>query len=532
MSSVARTVLCRREEETWSAFLKRMQKIPGDILLIFSPQDTLLLAEHEADRKSFLYECGTLKHRLTIATKQSGLAAECRRQGIPVIDRLSQLRALLDGHPQLSEAVRLFSPQLWRQELRTRLQAIGLLSLPKLRIWVLILTSIILFLFVVFRLLPSAEVRVWPRQDTVSQTVNIYVVQSGAQLEVPPLVRKVELMPIKVRAHRTITFDEITEEFTGEPATVKMRVINTSGDIVTLRKGSRVVNKSGLAFRLETAVVLTASGTAMATAVAEDADLYGDIIGERGNVPQGMRWEFSGLRDPERSAIYAINIRPATGGTTSSRRVLQQKDIDAARKKLEAELLNAAHQMVDDAVDAYDREHPGQHLRIFTQDDDAELIRTYFFDTVLPTQFLGQPVTSVPLEGSLDYKVVAYDTQKVLSMMRDDIRMHIEDGKRLLDASLTQDRLRFTVIKFADDLTWVKGTADLTGLEEFIINPITPSGATFGRRLRALIVGQTREEAAKIIKNLPEVEKVEIRVWPPWGSRITDIPGNISIDQQ
>ncbi len=532
MATPTRTVLFRREEEPWSAFLKRIQKSVGDVLLIFTPQDHLSLQAHEKDRKMFFYECGTLKDRLMVATKQPQIAEECRRQNVEVVDRLSAVRQLLKDNSQLDEAVRLFSPHLWSQQLRTRLQSIGLLSLPKLRIWVLIGTSVLLFLFVVLRLLPSAEVRIWPRQDSVNQTVNIYLTQSGAQLQVSPLARHAPLIPIKVSTKRTITFDQITQQFTGTPSHVRMKIINTTRDSVSIRKDSRLVNAQGLVFRLQNSAVLTASGTAMVNAIAEDTDQYGEIIGARGNVPAGTQWYFPALGSDQKDIIYAKNQQPATGGTTSSRLVLQQKDIDTARKKLEQDLLQTARQMVDDQVADYNRTHPGHSLRVFTEDDDKDLMHIYYHDFVLPTQFLGQTVTSVPVEGALDYKVVAFDINDVLGMLRNDLSAHIETGKALLDDSVTLDRLKFTIINFADDLTWVKGTADLTGSEQFLLDPLTPTGANFAKKVRELIVGLHRTDAVKIIRNLPEVEKVEIALWPPWTGKITTIPSNISIVQE
>src|SRR3989338_2870261 len=108
----------------------------------------------------------------------------------------------------LPEALRAFSPHVWQQQIRSRLQSMGLLSVPKLRIWFLTGISAMLFFFVLFWLLPSAQIRVWPREDTVSQTANVWLVQSGSTVEVPTRVRTMELRPIRVEVTRSFTFDQ------------------------------------------------------------------------------------------------------------------------------------------------------------------------------------------------------------------------------------------------------------------------------------------------------------------------------------
>jgi len=38
------------------------------------------------------------------------------------------------------------------------------------------------------------------------------------------------------------------------------------------------------------------------------------------------------------------------------------------------------------------------------------------------------------------------------------------------------------------------------------------------------------EEALRIVKNLPEVDQVEISIWPPWSPKLPPIPTHIYIE--
>ena len=127
---------------------------------------------------------------------------------------------------------------------------------------------------------------------------------------------------------------------------------------------------------------------------ADDLDLYGEIIGERGNVPAGVRWEFPGLAPEERLLIYGENMAEAKGGTTSYRTVLSQGDLNLAKKRLEQELLATAKQLVDEERTLRNMGSDGGLEMLYYE----ELTKIEFRDFVLPTQFLNEAVTSIPVE--------------------------------------------------------------------------------------------------------------------------------------
>jgi hypothetical protein len=531
MTSQDLHVLLRKEGESWPQFQKRVSGSKGELLVVLSTDDQTLLLKDDAAKRTFMSVCETLHERLTVAMKESTLVQEARRLHIRVCNRVSALKGLLHDHPQAEEVVRVFSPHIWQQELRSRLQAVGLLSMPKLRIWVLVGTSIFLFLFVILRLLPSAEVLIWPRQESVSQTVNVYLYQSGAQIPAPDTVRRVPLVPITVEVQRSITFDQIHREFTGRSAVTTMQVFNTTNEEVSLREGSRLVSSGsgGIVFRLRDPVVIQPKSTTTVTAAAEDHDLFGAIIGDRGNVQAGLRWEFPGLDETDRELIYAKNTTAGRGGTSSSRLVLRQEDLQFAEKQLHRELVATAQEMIRDRLFELNEKYPTRSYEAF---DDLSLIRAIFHDVHLPTEFIGEAVGSVPVDGSVTYTVLAYDTSEILDMLHEDLIRHIEEGKALVEESVSLPSLKLFVVKWDDSFTWVKVTAELSATERFVLDPLTANGAKFSRRVREEIAGMTLEDALKVVKNMSEVERAEIKLWPPWNTLVTSIPANISVEQQ
>src|SRR3989344_1765689 len=310
------TVLIPDEGESLASFERRIAESKGEAVVVFAGFEGHLLKEKDI-RKRMLATCKKFSTRITVASRSEVIVRTARAKGIRVIDSAAELRSVLAGHPALDDAMREFEPKVWRQELRSRLQAMGLLSLPKLRIWALLLVSFFLFGFVIFRLLPSATVLVWPREETVSQTVNIFLAQSGAVADLPQRVRIMDLVPIVVHVDRTITFDQISKEFIGKNAETLMNVKNVSDESYWLKMGSRLRNEAGMVFRILDSIEVESGGETLVKAEAEPVDIYGEILGDRGNVPAGVRWNFIGLDPAAQQLVYAENAEPGTGASST-----------------------------------------------------------------------------------------------------------------------------------------------------------------------------------------------------------------------
>jgi len=225
--------------------------------------------------------------------------------------------------------------------------------------------------------------------------------------------------------------------------------------------------------------------------------------------------------------VYAENRSQAFGGETDYKTVLHEEDLDVARLKLEQDLLATAKQLVDEKRELYNSENPEHNMEILYYD---ELTKKTFHNFVLPEEFLGRPERSVPVEGEVTYTAYGYDSNRVLKLLSQELRMHVEDGKRLLEDTLTLDRLVAHVIDYNDDLSWIKLTVDLSGTEQYILGPLTPAGAKFGKKIRDLVIGKDKTAAIRIMQNLPEVKNVDIRIWPPWNKQLPHIPSHISVN--
>jgi hypothetical protein len=260
--------------------------------------------------------------------------------------------------------------------------------------------------------------------------------------------------------------------------------------------------------------------------VAEDIDLYGQIIGDRGNVPAGLRWDIPGLPEDERKVVYAENRKPATGGTTAYRTVLSKDDVALATKRLQKELLADAKLKVQEEVDTRTARSSSQRLELL---NNETLTKAWYAPVSVPPELIGKAVSNVTLSGSVHYIAYSYDVTHMLSMLHNELLTHVREGKRLIEGAIDRSRLVVHVISWDDAFSWIKLTVDLTGTEEYILDPLTPEGAMFAKTVREKTAGMRIPEAIRIIKNMPEVENVSISSWPPWNRSLPGIPSHISI---
>jgi hypothetical protein len=172
----------------------------------------------------------------------------------------------------------------------------------------------------------------------------------------------------------------------------------------------------------------------------------------------------------------------------------------------------------------------GTHL-VELRYDDLTKIAYSNFD--LSESFVGKQVSSVPVKGSVDYTVILYDENELLNLLVQEVRLRIPHDKTIVESTLSKDNMDIHVIApWDDDLMWVKITADLTYNLRYVLSPITPTGAKFGKYIRDNTAGKSVAEAYRIIKNLPEVSRADIRMWPPWTDTLPEIGASIAITEQ
>ncbi len=407
------------------------------------------------------------------------------------------------------------------------LSRLRILSSHRLSVWIFLCFSMLLFSTILFVALPSARIRIWPKVTLVNHTANVLLTVSGALVQ-QDRQYVLPLLPLHTEVALTITFDQISKNFLGENARVTMTLLNESEEPYTFRAGTRLVNQAGMIFRARDSVTVPAAslagpGSVTVVARAQPEDLYGQIVGERGNVPEGLKWEIPGLSLEERKSVYARNLEPATGGTTKYGTLLKESDLELARKQLEQELTKAAKARTEEEIELL-KHRTGEYYVILQYD---VLTGISFSGAALPLHLVGESVSSLPIEGELQYTVLAYSKDALLTLLLPGLMDHIEEGHELVEGSVLREGIAVHVVEYDDNFQWVKVTAELTGKQRAALSAVSPTGRMFADKVRDAIRGKTIQEAERIIQNFPEVDRVEVSLWPPWQRSLPSLSSNI-----
>ena len=67
-------------------------------------------------------------------------------------------------------------------------------------------------------------------------------------------------------------------------------------------------------------------------------------------------------------------------------------------------------------------------------------------------------------------------------------------------------------------------------LHQHILDPLSPTGAVFAKKVRESVRGLHKADAERIVGNYPEVKKAEISMWPPWTRYLPGITSHIVIE--
>ena len=419
--------------------------------------------------------------------------------------------------------------QQLRGKLVTIIKSLSHLSIQRIGIILFLIGSVVLFFTVLLVALPSAKIKIWPTVSLVSHTANVVLVSSGTVLEVEPK-HTIPLIQVQSSVNKTLNFKEISKKFLGENAEVEITLVNETDEPYLLRSGTRMVNQAGMIFKTLSSADIPAAkgltpGTFRVQARAMAKDLYGQIIGERGNVPAGLKWEIPGLSLEERKLVYARNAEDASGGITRYGTELHEDDLELASRQIEQELISLAKERTEERV-KFLREEEGRGYVVLQYDVLTSITMSGF---TLPVDLIGKEVESVPVAGALTYTVLAYDKDALLDLLMPGLMQHVEEGRFLIDDSVVTEGISVHVIEYDDALAWVKITAELTGKQRSILAPTTRSGRAFTERVREMVKGKSVDDAMRILQNFPEVERVDISVWPPWRKKLPLLMSNIVI---
>jgi len=360
----------------------------------------------------------------------------------------------------------------------------------------ILIASIGLFMLIGYIALPSATVYIRPKFDNIDFTVNITLADKRKNQtllrENQPHVIASEV--VNTTTKQTKIFSTASKEFDGENATGKIRIVNTSDDPWNLKENTRFQTGDGVVFRIPKGVIVpprerdeegnVTPGTLVSYAEADPFDIYGEPIGERGNVPP-TRFIIPGLSKYNQRLIWGESEEPMTGGVTSYRFVVTGDDIRSAEKQIENNLILMAKEDLRTYIDEMNKMNQSQLVLL----DDSRYLKTNLLDLRYSEDLEGSYREKFEVFAKIEAEGVAFDSEQLFSILKKELGSRVHPDMRLRESSVNEDNITYEVIDEDELLGQIKITATIVGIEEFDIDSSTAAGARFGTRVKEKILG-------------------------------------------
>ncbi|MFA4815153.1 MAG: hypothetical protein WC924_03850 [Candidatus Gracilibacteria bacterium] len=395
---------------------------------------------------------------------------------------------------------------------------------PGKKRWIfgLLTASVLVFFVIAYVALPGATILIEPASNVLSKSVNVTLEPN------PTDPYSLKAYEIETEVEYTLTHPStglITDDSSN--AAGNLTIINTSGVARPLVKETRFQTEDGIVFRLQKEVNVPAGtaitpGTLVAYVIADPLDANGVAVGERGNVG-ATKFFLPGLREDTRTELYAESYDAMTGGLTVSRVQVTENDLIAAQVRLETDLKEKAVAALRKEVLA-ESNTLGVTLRLLETSDALQYGPAL---VELPYTLIGQEQKTFDVSGSMSISGVAYSTDDLFSILKAEIVSSKTPGKLLV--SVDENSVSLQVLEVGLAVGTYKITVQVQGIEEYEIDPELEGGSKLAEKIKEHVAGKTIEEAAAYIQNLPEVNSVEISVWPVWSPTIPSLPENIKI---
>ncbi len=400
----------------------------------------------------------------------------------------------------------------------------------------IIIVSIGLFGLITYIALPSATIYIRPKFDNLDFSVNVTLADKRKN---QTLIRQnkphiISSEVVSTSTKQTKIYKTASKEFNGTNAQGKILITNTFNEEWELREGTRFQTKDGLVFRIKKGVIVPPKsrdeagefkpGNLVAIVEADPFDIYGQPVGAEGNLSP-TRFTIPGLSKYNQRLIWGESHEPFVGGVTSYREIVEEDDIESAKKQIQDNLILLAKEDLRTYIDEVNKINKTN----LTLLDDSRYLKTELEDLRFSDDLEGSYKEKFELFARISAEGVAFDFDQLFAILKKELGTRTHPNMQLRDDSIAPENISYEVIDEDDILGQIKITATVIGIEEFVIEPSTEAGARFGAKVKEKVVGLSLEEAESLIGNLPEVDAVEIKSWPIWISKIPRIPESIDI---
>jgi len=385
--------------------------------------------------------------------------------------------------------------------------------------------SILLLVVIGYYVLPNATILVQPKIEKISYTTNIVLADSSRYENVLKDASNLKMIgsyPIEItELSHTKQFQATGERFTGQSASGTIKIINTVYQPWKLVKTTRFQADNGVVFRLQETVNIGSNETKEVFVIADEKDVNGEFVGDKGNLIAGVKLIIPGLREESQKKIYAEVVTDITNGVTKTTAVLTKEDVLAGKANIIDELFKLAETKLIERI-ADENKNNGTNLRLFTS-RDIESISKEVIAVYTPDDLVDKDVSTFEITAKVRVKGVAYNQDQILEIMKIGLEIKVLEDRLLVD--IKGDDVEFHVVSKDDAEKKLKVESTIFGITEYKVN------SRLGDKIRGKILDKSLDESERIIKEMPEIGEVRIETWPFWVRRIPGVRSNIKVER-
>lgn len=446
-------------------------------------------------------------------------------------------KRMLEKKITIGELIKEYRDSNKKKKKSTQIAGVYSYVKPNKKFLTLVLTaSIGLFFLITYIALPGATIYVKPKFDSIEHAVNITLADKRKN---QALLSQGKSNVIASEAVKTVTkqtkvFNTTSKRFDGSNAQGTIKIVNTSKDVWPLKKETRFKTEDGLIFRIKEGVFVPAQtldeegmevpGEYVVPVEADEFDIYDYPIGDRGNIGP-TRFVIPGLSAYNQKLIWGISENEMEGGITRYQQVVQEEDIDSAKKQIQDNLTL----MAKDDLKAHLEDMNTLSNTNLVLLDSSRYLDTELQDLKISDDLEGSIRDKFEVFAQVEASGVAYDFDQLYALLKKELKSRAHPDMQVREDSIRPESINFEAVSEDDEIGQIKITATIKGIQEFVIDSSLQAGFRFAEKVKDRVVGLSIEEAEAYIGNLPEVDEIEIKVWPFWLSKIPRITDNIDV---
>lgn len=361
---------------------------------------------------------------------------------------------------------------------------------------------LVVILLLVLVVLPSANITVYAKSQTVARDIDIIADTKATA----PDSSKLTLPAVAVNESQTIdgSYQTNGKKEVGSKAEGRVALYNLTGSPMALKATTTTltVGSKTYTFKADQPVV-KALTSASEDSNATLADIVASDGGESFNVPAGTRMEITNTAFGSKpQKLYAKTVTQVIGGNSRFVSVISKDDLTAAQTDLTKKV-----------VDGINANLAASNVKLV---DGAYTVNVTAFTTDKPQD---TEATNFTAELKVTITGLAFDETALKNIVRQRLLMTLGTGKTLQDAS--QDSIVYQI----------KNLDVQSGIMQLALHYESQAKPTIDQAdYKNKIAGKTKQEASDLILSNPDIDKVEIVVQPAWQSGLPRFTSKIHME--